>query len=116
MFPISVWFSIHKHTCIFIDKKGATLRDQLLLAVKWDRPDVAKKLFPDCGSWPLDIIEEAMTSALITNKPAFVKLLLKRGIVMRDYLTVGLLRMLYNECVRMFWNCKPIFFCVNVLI
>lgn len=68
--------------------------------MKWDRPDVAKKLFPDCGSWPLDIIEDAMTSALITNKPAFVKLLLKRGIVMRDYLTVGLLRTLYNECVR----------------
>lgn len=85
---------------LFIDKKGTTLRDQLLLAVSWDRPDVAKKLFPDCGSWPLDIIEEAMTAALITNKPAFIKLLLKRGMVMRDYLTVGLLRKLYNECVR----------------
>lgn len=84
--------------------------------MKWDRPDVAKKLFPDCGSWPLDIIVEAMTSALITNKPAFVKLLLKRGIVMRDYLTVGLLRTLYNECVRTFLNCKAIYFYVNVLI
>ncbi|KAG8181944.1 hypothetical protein JTE90_000055 [Oedothorax gibbosus] len=81
-------------------KRGASLRDQLLLAVNWNRPDVAKKLFPDCGSWPLDIIEEAMTSALISNKPAFVRLLLKRGIVMRDYLTVGLLRTLYNECIN----------------
>lgn len=101
-------FEIHGNECLDLNilstvikhKKGATLRDQLLLAVKWDRPDVAKKLFPDCGSWPLDIIEEAMTTALITNKPAFVKLLLKRGIVMRDYLTVGLLRTLYNECIR----------------
>lgn len=84
---------------LFTDKRSATLRDQLLLAVSWNRPDVAKKLFPDCGSWPLEIIEEAMTSALISNKPAFVRLLLKRGIVMRDYLTVGLLRTLYNECV-----------------
>ncbi|XP_035224891.1 transient receptor potential cation channel subfamily M member 1-like isoform X2 [Stegodyphus dumicola] len=90
---------LHILSTVIKHKRGASLRDQLLLAVSWNRPDVAKKLFPDCGSWPLDIIEEAMTSALITNKPAFVKLLLKRGIVMRDYLTVGLLRTLYNECL-----------------
>ncbi|XP_054708499.1 transient receptor potential cation channel subfamily M member 1-like [Uloborus diversus] len=90
---------LHILSTVIKHKRNATLRDQLLLAVSWNRPDVAKKLFPDCGSWPLDIIEEAMTSALITNKPAFVRLLLKRGIVMRDYLTVGLLRTLYNECI-----------------
>lgn len=92
-------FMFNSSLSLFADKRSATLRDQLLLAVSWNRPDVAKKLFPDCGSWPLEIIEEAMTSALISNKPAFVRLLLKRGIVMRDYLTVGLLRTLYNECV-----------------
>ncbi|XP_042906195.2 transient receptor potential cation channel subfamily M member 3 [Parasteatoda tepidariorum] len=90
---------LHILSTVIKHKKGASLRDQLLLAVNWNRPDVAKKLFPDCGSWPLDIIEDAMTAALITNKPAFVRLLLKRGIVMRDYLTVGLLRTLYNECI-----------------
>ncbi|KAF8784547.1 Transient receptor potential cation channel like protein [Argiope bruennichi] len=90
---------LHILATVIKHKRGATLRDQLLLAVHWNRPDVAKKLFPDCGSWPLEIIEEAMTAALITNKPAFVRLLLKRGIVMRDYLTVGMLRTLYNECI-----------------
>ncbi|GFS44085.1 transient receptor potential cation channel subfamily M member 3 [Nephila pilipes] len=90
---------LHILSTVIKHKRGASLRDQLLLAVNWNRPDVAKKLFPDCGSWPLDIIEEAMTAALITNKPTFVRLLLKRGIVMRDYLTVGLLRTLYNECI-----------------
>lgn len=38
-----------------------------------------------------------MLEALISNKIDFVKLLLQNGVVMRDFLTVGRLRKLYNS-------------------
>ncbi|XP_022255565.1 transient receptor potential cation channel trpm-like [Limulus polyphemus] len=74
-------------------------REQLQLALKWNRVDLASQLFTSQVFWPPGCLEDSMTEALVMDRVEFVKLLLLNGVVMKDYLTVGRLRHLYNACI-----------------
>lgn len=75
--------------------------DQLRLALKWDRADVAaEQLLTADMQWEMADLEEAMLEALLSNRVAFVQLLLQHGVVMRDFLTVLRLRKLYNAVCK----------------
>uniref|UniRef100_A0A914W1B9 TRPM SLOG domain-containing protein n=1 Tax=Plectus sambesii TaxID=2011161 RepID=A0A914W1B9_9BILA len=73
--------------------------DQLHLALKWNRADVAaEKIFTKYDMHANVELDELMTEALATNKIDFVQLLLLRGVDIKNYLTVNRLRYLYNTC------------------
>jgi hypothetical protein len=79
--------------------KGRSARpiDQLQLALKWNRVDVAvEKLFTDTDLYQPGELDELMTEALATNKIDFVRILLVHGVAIKEYLTVDRLRYLYN--------------------
>ena len=90
------------HNCYYFTHytflgRGAKPLDQLRLALKWNRSDMAaEELFNDKTAWNWSDLDDLMTEALIYNKKDFVKLLLQHGVVIKDYLTVTRLRMLYN--------------------
>uniref|UniRef100_A0A914VVE5 Uncharacterized protein n=1 Tax=Plectus sambesii TaxID=2011161 RepID=A0A914VVE5_9BILA len=82
-----------------LDGQGTRPIDQLHLALKWNRADVASdRIFPKYGSYENGELEKLMTEALATNKVDFVRLLLLRGVDIKNYLTVNRLRYLYNTC------------------
>ena len=73
------------------------LRDQLKLAITWNRCDIAEeKIFNRSIEWPTGSLDDIMTEALMDDKVNFVRLLLQNGLVMQEYLTVSRLRHLYN--------------------
>ena len=81
--------------------RGASRLDQLRLSLKWNRADVAEeKIFTDSAVWEWGQLDEVMLEALANNRTEFVRLLLQHGVVMRDFLTVRRLRLLYNYAGR----------------
>lgn len=77
--------------------RGSRPLDQLRLALKWNRADVAaEQLLTANMDWQTADLEEAMLEALLSDRVDFVRLLLQHGVVMRNFLTVLRLRKLYN--------------------
>nr|CAH8824499.1 unnamed protein product [Trichobilharzia regenti] len=82
-------------------KTSSNLEKQLELAFTWDRCDIAQdKIFQQSKSISLETLEHFMSKALKHNKLDFVKTLLRNGVTMKTFLTVGRLRELYNESDR----------------
>nr|XP_020463822.1 transient receptor potential cation channel subfamily M member 5-like [Monopterus albus] len=70
--------------------------DELKLAVAWNRVDIAKtELFNGDVKWKYEDLEDAMTDALINDKPQFVRLFCENGLNILDYLTYRRLEHLY---------------------
>ncbi|XP_063305074.1 transient receptor potential cation channel subfamily M member 7-like isoform X1 [Pelobates fuscus] len=71
--------------------------DQLVLALTWNRVDIAEnQIFLHGQQWRTEPLEQAMLDALILNKVAFVKLLIENGVNMHKFLTIPRLEELYN--------------------
>uniref|UniRef100_A0A8C5MF01 non-specific serine/threonine protein kinase n=1 Tax=Leptobrachium leishanense TaxID=445787 RepID=A0A8C5MF01_9ANUR len=79
--------------------KGITSpNDQLVLALKWNRIDIAKNSIFMCGQqWRTEPLEQAMLDALIMNRVAFVKLLIENGVSVHKFLTIARLEELYKS-------------------
>uniref|UniRef100_A0A8C2A9Q2 Transient receptor potential cation channel, subfamily M, member 4a n=1 Tax=Cyprinus carpio TaxID=7962 RepID=A0A8C2A9Q2_CYPCA len=72
--------------------------EELKLAVAWDRVDIAKsELFNGGIQWRYEDLEEAMTDALVNDKPHFVRLFVENGLNILDYLTYHRLESLYSS-------------------
>ncbi|KAL4232041.1 hypothetical protein ACF0H5_009619 [Mactra antiquata] len=82
-------------------KKGADEAQrlsQLKLALTWDRVDIAQEeIFREDVLWSTGSLDEILTEALLTNRVKFVELILQQGVVMKEYVTVGVLKRLYQE-------------------
>uniref|UniRef100_A0A3Q3R2C2 TRPM-like domain-containing protein n=1 Tax=Monopterus albus TaxID=43700 RepID=A0A3Q3R2C2_MONAL len=62
-------------------------KSQLELAIAWNRVDLAKtEIFTEESQWESSELHWAMRSALVGNKPQFVRLLLETGVSVRDFL------------------------------
>ncbi|XP_077393579.1 transient receptor potential cation channel subfamily M member 2 [Festucalex cinctus] len=62
-------------------------RRQLELAIVWNRVDIAAtEIFTDESQWKSSDLHWAMFSALASNKPKFVSLLLENGVSLREFL------------------------------
>uniref|UniRef100_A0A671Z4B5 Transient receptor potential cation channel, subfamily M, member 2 n=1 Tax=Sparus aurata TaxID=8175 RepID=A0A671Z4B5_SPAAU len=60
---------------------------QLELAIAWNRVDIAEtEIFTEESHWKSSDLHWAMLSALVGNKPQFVRLLLENGVNLRDFL------------------------------
>ncbi|XP_040198533.1 transient receptor potential cation channel subfamily M member 7-like isoform X2 [Rana temporaria] len=71
--------------------------DQLVLALAWDREDIAKDfIFVQGRQWLTKPLEQIMLDALVMNRVAFVKLLIEKGVSMHRFLTIPRLEELYN--------------------
>ncbi|XP_073509205.1 transient receptor potential cation channel subfamily M member 7-like isoform X1 [Phyllobates terribilis] len=71
--------------------------DQLVLALAWDRVDIAKNyIFIHGQQWLTAPLEQAMLDALVMDRVAFVQLLIEHGISMHRFLTIPRLEELYN--------------------
>uniref|UniRef100_A0A8C6XHV8 Transient receptor potential cation channel subfamily M member 2 n=1 Tax=Naja naja TaxID=35670 RepID=A0A8C6XHV8_NAJNA len=69
---------------------------QLKLAVAWNRVDIARsEIFTEDHEWKVGRLQ--MTSALIANKPEFVKLFLEQGIQLKEFVTWDTLLYLYEN-------------------
>ncbi|ERE81070.1 transient receptor potential cation channel subfamily M member 5 [Cricetulus griseus] len=76
----------------------ALVKDELKLAVAWDRVDIAKsEIFNGDVEWKSCDLEEVMTDALVSNKPDFVRLFVDSGADMAEFLTYGRLQQLYHS-------------------
>ncbi|KAM8972277.1 transient receptor potential cation channel subfamily M member 7-like [Pelodytes ibericus] len=77
--------------------KGTSPNDQLVLALAWNRVDIAKKhIFLHGQQWQTGSLEQAMLEALVMDRVAFVKLLIENGVTMHKFLTIPRLEELYN--------------------
>ncbi|XP_018432186.1 PREDICTED: transient receptor potential cation channel subfamily M member 7-like [Nanorana parkeri] len=71
--------------------------DQLVLALAWDRVDIAKNyIFVHGQQWLTKPLEQIMVDALVMDRVAFVKLLIENGVSMHRFLTIPRLEELYN--------------------
>ncbi|XP_075715558.1 transient receptor potential cation channel subfamily M member 7-like [Rhinoderma darwinii] len=71
--------------------------DQLVLALAWDRVDIAKNyIFIHGQQWLTAPLEQAMMDALVMDRVAFVQLLIEHGVSMHRFLTIPRLEELYN--------------------
>nr|XP_009303267.1 transient receptor potential cation channel subfamily M member 2 isoform X2 [Danio rerio]6DRK_A Chain A, Transient receptor potential cation channel, subfamily M, member 2 [Danio rerio]6DRK_B Chain B, Transient receptor potential cation channel, subfamily M, member 2 [Danio rerio]6DRK_C Chain C, Transient receptor potential cation channel, subfamily M, member 2 [Danio rerio]6DRK_D Chain D, Transient receptor potential cation channel, subfamily M, member 2 [Danio rerio] len=60
---------------------------QLELAVAWNRVDIAEsEIFTEESQWTSSDLHPAMFSALVGDKPEFVRLLLENGVCVREFL------------------------------
>ncbi|XP_042350815.1 transient receptor potential cation channel subfamily M member 2 [Plectropomus leopardus] len=60
---------------------------QLELAIAWNRVDIAEtEIFTEESQWKSSDLHWAMFSALVSNKPEFVSLLLENGVSLREFL------------------------------
>ncbi|XP_037077937.1 transient receptor potential cation channel subfamily M member 6-like, partial [Pollicipes pollicipes] len=73
--------------------------EPLQLALMWDRPDMAEKIFSGRHDWPPGCLDDMMTDTLLRNNVAFFNLLVLNVVFLKDYLTVRRLRLLYNLTV-----------------
>ncbi|CAI9558338.1 unnamed protein product, partial [Staurois parvus] len=82
-----------------LDQQGhENWEHQLKLAVAWNRVDIARsEIFTDDHQWKPSDLHPVMTTALIDNKPAFVKLFLEHGVHLEEYATQETILNLYNN-------------------
>ncbi|XP_042204563.1 transient receptor potential cation channel subfamily M member 1-like [Homarus americanus] len=75
---------------------NAAMDGKLELALQWDRADIAEtRIFPR-WKWTNDNLKETMRRALFEEKIDFVMLLVEKGFIMKNYLTVNTLSELYS--------------------
>ena len=98
--------------CCLLDAKKLDVREQLSLALAWDRPDVAaRKILSDNsfagrlsrereGGGLGDFVNDLLATALVQDQVEFVKVLIDHGVSVESFLTVGRLRSLYNDAAR----------------
>ncbi|XP_061579658.1 transient receptor potential cation channel subfamily M member 2 isoform X2 [Cololabis saira] len=81
---------------------------QLELAIAWNRVDIAEtEIFTEESQWKSSDLHWAMFSALVGNKPEFVRLLLENGVSLRDFMQdEETLRELYNQLPSCFFQRK----------
>ncbi|CAG5125692.1 unnamed protein product [Candidula unifasciata] len=85
-------------------KTNSSLASQLMLAMTWNRADIAQEeIFREDVNWSEESLESFLTTALIEDKIEFVKLLLNNGIIMQEYLTTQRLETLYNSIPEHFY-------------
>ncbi|XP_053321108.1 transient receptor potential cation channel subfamily M member 7-like [Spea bombifrons] len=71
--------------------------DQFVLALAWNRVDIAKnQIFLHGQQWRASSLEQAMLDALVMDRVDFVKLLIENGVSMHKFLTIPRLEELYN--------------------
>lgn len=75
------------------------LHHQLYLAMVWDRVDLAEEKILIKDSLRDVDLKDIMMRALLLERVNFIELLAMNGFVMRSFLTVEMLRRLYNEAV-----------------
>ncbi|XP_044037406.1 transient receptor potential cation channel subfamily M member 4a isoform X2 [Siniperca chuatsi] len=79
-----------------VSSEACEYTEDLKLAVAWNRVDIAKtELFNGDIQWKYEDLEDAMTDALINDKPQFVRLFCENGLNILNYLTYGRLESLY---------------------
>ncbi|XP_053732121.1 LOW QUALITY PROTEIN: transient receptor potential cation channel subfamily M member 2-like [Synchiropus splendidus] len=91
------------------EPQGAEVwKRQLELAIAWNQVDIAKnEIFTEENQWTSSDLHSAMVSALVGNKPEFVKLLLENGLSLRDFLeNEGTLSKLYWQMPNCFFRTK----------
>ncbi|KFD52861.1 hypothetical protein M513_06171 [Trichuris suis] len=72
--------------------------EQLLLAMTWNRVDMAANyIFTTKQKWADDLLEKAMIVALREDNVSFVKLFLDNGLYLNTFLTIDCLERLYNS-------------------
>ena len=80
-----------------------SLQNQLFLAMLWDRVElVEEKVMAKDTLNTMSNLHDIMMQALLMERVQFIELLVMNGFVMRTFLTVERLRMLYNEAVYYF--------------
>ena len=86
------------------------LHQQLFLAMVWDRVDlVEEKVMVRDALRTTSMLNETMKRALIMERVKFIELMVMNGFVMRGFLTVEILGMLYNDAVSIL-NLVSLFF------
>ncbi|KAL0993681.1 hypothetical protein UPYG_G00111550 [Umbra pygmaea] len=79
-----------------VSSEASEYTDELKLAVAWNRVDIAKsELFSGDILWEANDLKDAMTDALINDKPQFVRLFNENGLNIYEYLTYEQLEYLY---------------------
>ncbi|XP_069123673.1 transient receptor potential cation channel subfamily M member-like 2 isoform X2 [Argopecten irradians] len=75
---------------------------QLSLALAWNRCDIARNTIFSSAKRTIfgSSLHDAMTTALIQDKKAFVELFLENGVELKDFLTVKNLWNLYANCLN----------------
>ncbi|CAH8547615.1 unnamed protein product [Heterobilharzia americana] len=82
-------------------KASSNSDKQLELAFTWERSHILEeKIFREGQKIKLETLEHYMLKALKDDKLEFVKILLRNGVTMKTFLTVGRLRELYNDSNR----------------
>lgn len=80
-----------------IQGQNSSIVEKLGLVMSWDRADIARShLFVYGQEWPKGVLDQAMMTALVTNRGDFVELLLENGVNMQKWLTISRLEELYN--------------------
>ncbi|KAM6934197.1 transient receptor potential cation channel subfamily M member 2 [Xenentodon cancila] len=81
---------------------------QLELAIAWNRVDIAEtEIFTEESQWKSSDLHWAMFSALVGNKPEFVRLLVENGVTLRDFMQdEETLCELYNQLPSCFFQRK----------
>ncbi|XP_052269751.1 transient receptor potential cation channel subfamily M member 3-like isoform X2 [Dreissena polymorpha] len=74
---------------------------QLKLALMWNRVDIAREeIFREDVLWEQGSLDEVLTEAIVSDKVAFIKLILEQGVIMREFMTRKRLEMLYSKVER----------------
>ncbi len=77
-----------------------SFQNQLFLAMLWDRVELVEdKIMAKDTLNTMSNLHDIMLQALLMERVHFIELLVMNGFVMRTFLTVERLRMLYNEAV-----------------
>uniref|UniRef100_A0A1I8IF01 LSDAT_euk domain-containing protein n=1 Tax=Macrostomum lignano TaxID=282301 RepID=A0A1I8IF01_9PLAT len=86
------------HLLVMDAKRLDDYKQQLQLSMTWNRPDIAaEKIFTEEHQWGTENLDKFALSAISQEKIEFLRLFLKNGLIMREFLTVGRLRSLYRE-------------------
>ncbi|XP_053733768.1 transient receptor potential cation channel subfamily M member 2-like [Synchiropus splendidus] len=91
------------------EPQGAEVwKRQLELAIAWNQVDIAKnEIFTEENQWTSSDLHSAMVSALLGNKPQFVKLLLENGLILSNFLEEeDMLSYLYTNMPSCFFKAK----------
>jgi hypothetical protein len=82
---------------VFLAQKNNHL-ENLKLILQWNRFDIAKSdIFNGSKQFRPDELSKMLETALVDDKPEFVKLLIENGTNLDSFLTYGRLYYLYNS-------------------
>ncbi|KAH3733215.1 hypothetical protein DPMN_039640 [Dreissena polymorpha] len=71
---------------------------QLKLALMWNRVDIAREeIFREDVLWEQGSLDEMLTEAIVSDKVAFMRLILEQGVIITEFLTDVRLQTLYSK-------------------